>query len=565
MKLFLGIVVVMLVYLYVSKTLAAILALGLLYVSGPQGATNSAADTSKVVRGELRTYFLNKFATREHLMELDMSIQKGDPLPPRFSDLKDLKNFKKITNEMILREVKIKLTHELYRQLITLIHDLDYRREDIEYIAANGIAEESNELVEAFYKTGPGWSREEVVAKLPGLLRLVSVGRNILIDNLVNMFVPFFDTLRPWQVRKYKQDLVNGDIRNVPVLTLINTSVIEYISAMYKENWKQHIVSRLWRILLQCKGTQVSQQYRFPLCWMMSSISLLDNVRTKGSFTLHPDVDAFIDEWKGKLKSDMDPREPSCPLIQPASLRKHAMRTLQSRLDKVIVTVNKDERMGFGYPCIDNGKKASNQHALQYVNDTEGLIEQLLTTHVLSRHKTTPPLQASLPVFDKVDSVDFTASFDDPVVQDYMEGKEWLYNHPVCVSRFTGGDAFDMTYALLSYENTDIKKIDSLVHRPSNGANTIYFYTSPVHSAPIDMDSWKSTTFVENGYELFGGNIRFSNDSMGHAVCYVTCATGIVFIDTNTDVPFESLDLLLRGYGKQTEFAYTMILKSIAQ
>ena len=552
----------MLVYLYVSKTLAAILALGILYVSGSKGATNSAADSSKVVRGELRTYFLNKFATRDQLMGLDMSIRKGDPLPPRFGDLKNLKNFKKITNEMISREVKIKLTYELYNQLIKLIHDLDYRREDIENIVQNGIGEESNELVEAFYKEGTGWSREEVVAKLPELLKFLSVGRNILFDNLVQMFVPFFDALRPWQVRKYKQDLVNGDIRNVPVLTLINTSVIEYIAAMYKENWKQHIVSRLWKLLLQCKGTQVSQQYNYPLCWMMSSISLLDNVRTKGGFTLHPHVNAFIDEWKGRLKSDIDPREPSCPLIQPASLRKHVMKA-QSSLDRVIVTVNKDERMGFRYPCIDNGKEASNQHALQFVNDTTGLIDHLLSTHALSRHKTTPPLQASLPVFDTVDSVDFTASFDDPVVQDYMDGKEWLYNHPVCVSRFTGGNAFDMTYALLSYQNTDIKKIDSLVHRPANGANTIYFFTSPIHSAPVDMDSWKSTTFLENGYELFGGNIRFSNDSMGHAVCYVTCASGIVFIDPNTDVPFETLDNLLRPYGKQTEFSYTMILKSV--
>lgn len=551
----------MLVYLYVSKTLAAILALGLLYVSGSKGATNSAADSSKVVRGELRTYFLNKFATRDQLMELDMSIRKGDPLPPRFGDLK---NFKKITNEMILQEVRIKLTHELYNQLIKLIHDMDYRREDIENIAQNGIGEEYNELVEAFYNTGTGWSREEVVAKLPELLKLLSVGRNILFDNFVQMFVPFFDALRPWQVRKYKQDLVNGDIRNVPVLTLMNTSVIEYIAAMYKENWKQHIVSRLWKLLLQCKGTQVSQQYNYPLCWMMSSISLLDNVRTKGGFTLHPDVDAFIDEWKGKLKSDIDPREPSCPLIQPASLRKHAMRTLQRNLNRVKVTVNKDERMGFEYPCIDNGKDASNQHVLQYVNDRTGLIEHLLSTHALSRHKTTPPLQASLPVFDTVDSVDFTASFDDPVVQDYMDGKEWLYNHPVCVSRFTGGNSFDMTYAMLSYENTDIKKIDSLNNRSANGANTIYFFTSPIHSAPVvDMNSWRSTTFLENGYELFGGNIRISNNSFSHAVCYVTCATGIVFIDTNTDVPFENLDNLLRPYGELIEFEYTMILKSV--
>lgn len=332
-----------------------------------------------------------------------------------------------------------------------------------------------------------------------------------------------------------------------------------------------------------CTKVESALQYRYPLCWMMSVVGLLNNLIILHEVDfLHPDVVAFVTDWKGKPVS-LDPSEESCPLIRPQALRKYTDGFLQSNLNKVEVTVFRDpKKMQY---LIDNGLcfrpsdlrdswktwfsdrvrlyggkwkewflSSMRSRSLLPVSEWEFSRESALSDKPQAHYFSNVPSETTI-----------TAEYTDPVVQDYLSGKQWYYGYPVCVSKFVGGKATGLLESLLSYKNTvrhfsniyptskfrffpeaDIAYALSHQMQWSRSANpsVVVFDASNFRFSLFRfLEGLSKTSFLNTGYIFLGGVLTFRNPDLAHAIHFVACDSSVTFVDPNFDKSFKFSDI----------------------
>ena len=338
----------------------------------------------------------------------------------------------------------------------------------------------------------------------------------------------------------------------------------------------------------RCDGAEVARQMNFPLCWMMSVVGLLNNLLTihKVKF-LHSDVIMFVNDWKNKPLT-MDPREPSCPLINPPKLRRHIQKSYltdtQNDLAKLTVRVFKDSKTMQRFlkkddDCLSSTKLKDSwmTWALDHVR-TRKAGWQFSRSSALSASPQAPIFTTDVP-----DVTTITARYDDPVVIDYLAGKRWYFSHPVCVSRFVSSSSENLLRELLNYNGsirfmstgshyevalediTDkmhIENIQNELKQPVHAHDVIVLHELPrsPYTSLVVIQNWNENTFMDTtGFKLLGGLFVFwSKDGQdGHAIHFVTCGSSIVFVDSN-DRNNERLYHLLDLPTKYTRFKTPM-------
>jgi len=312
----------------------------------------------------------------------------------------------------------------------------------------------------------------------------------------------------------------------------------------------------------KCDEINVARQMNFPLCWMMSVVGLLNNLLTvhKVKF-LHSDVVMFVKDWKNKLLT-IDPKEASCPLINPPQLRKYIQKTYwqdaQDALEKVTVRVFKDSETMQRF-------LETNAHECLSSTEVEDSWSTWASDHVRTRKagwefSRWSALSASpqAHVFTNVpDITTITARYDDPVVMDYLVGKRWYFSHPVCVSKFVGFSAKNLLRNLLSYNGSirfimtgfeyevafeeitadmHLDNIQRELSQPRHAWDDLVLHELPAspYMTLFFIQNLNESSFVDTtGFKLLGGLFVFWSKERSHAMHFVTCGSSMVFVDSN--------------------------------
>jgi len=307
-----------------------------------------------------------------------------------------------------------------------------------------------------------------------------------------------------------------------------------------------------------CDELTVARQMKFPLCWMMSVVGLMNNLLTihKVDF-LHPDVVAFVTEWTD-MALNIDPREASCPLITPKALRDHTHAELQSNLEMLRVTMFRDTasmqaRIDQGGLCLDPSELPDTSWKTWFSDHVRTRVPSWGFSRN-SRLSASP--QTNLFSSDVPSTTSITAKYDSPVVQDYFSGKRWYGSHPVCVSKFIGGEEGFLLESLLNYKNPDFRHIHASEQFETQPELDIQTQLSTV-SNPVLMFSMfgnysfrllrfieklSKTSFLDStGYIFLGGVLSFKPSARedGHAIHFVACDSSVTFVDSNFDTPLD--------------------------
>jgi len=328
-----------------------------------------------------------------------------------------------------------------------------------------------------------------------------------------------------------------------------------------------------------CSKVSSALQKKFPLCWMMSSIGLLNNLIVLHKFEfLHPHVIALINEWKSLPYPSFSTQEASCPLINPKELRSHlwswhaALNTVE-----VHIFVNMDEYNAFveqtPYSCLKSDDQKIAPKSLG--SRIKSSINWFYKTRLTDSDKTLGWTPRAHPSIVLRESVDYNASYDDPLVQDYLKGKRWFYQYPVCVTKFTGFGAGDPLMDLVTYKTSYVdsfatqseqrvwvgKTEEYYICLISNAgalrvdANLLKYDTLPVvvllqKKLPVTL--WSTINNIRadsiSGYTILGGVLGLGCQQ--HAIHFVICDGGIRFIDSNSSNFYYTMEDAMRKYTR---------------
>ena len=340
-----------------------------------------------------------------------------------------------------------------------------------------------------------------------------------------------------------------------------------------------------------CAMIDSALQKNFSLCWLMSTIGLLENVTTVHEIDfLHPHVQNLVSEW---YDLPFDAKSASCPLVQPPELRKHLLDSLEPLYD-VEVTIFKS-MFSRDKGCLDTSKVGFFTYAKSLL-----LGEPTSTSNVEidedSRLSFLPSYNAQHYLEN---DIILNAKWTDPIVEDFLSGKKWWFQYPVCVTKFAGGSASILLIRLLTYKSEVYSYFDEQIkNTPISSVKTFFGdkctvyhvlqvhalsaltvrddlqlilsarqkLTDPKFTRPVPnlfVYSWKQAMRYEfldwmedlrmdsiDGFTVLGGIVEIEmEEDNGHAIHFVTCQNKIAFIDSNERGMTFSLDNVWKNYS----------------
>lgn len=339
-----------------------------------------------------------------------------------------------------------------------------------------------------------------------------------------------------------------------------------------------------------CSQVSSALQKKFPLCWMMSAIGLLNNLMVLHKFEfLHPHVIALINKWKSLPYPAFSARDAACPLITPKELRSH-LTDWHGALNRVEVNIfmNVDEYFNFldvkGEICIKRDER-------KFVPESFGSSIKSFFKWLTTASDKSPPLDEPVPPYKTLgwgprehpsfvlkQNIQYDTTYDDPLVQDYLKGKHWFYQYPVCVTKFTGWwggvplmylldykasyvESFitetgqlvwigkTEKYYICSIRNADALRIDVDLRKYDNLPVVVLLRMQNLmsHRPALDIP-WPTINNIRadsiSGYTILGGVLGCKN----HAIHFVICDGSIRFVDSNSSTIYYSLEDVLKKY-----------------
>jgi len=339
-----------------------------------------------------------------------------------------------------------------------------------------------------------------------------------------------------------------------------------------------------------CADVSVALQKEFPLCWMMSTVGLLNNIINVHKIDfLHADVINLINDWKNL--DHLNPKDTECPLIRPRKLRKR-LEIMQSGLNQVMVKVYKSEEDAKSKQgeCLAQRTQGWLGYVSSLFRREQGSVEAVPTRDSrLTIHKTAGPALE--------ETKSFIANYDDQIVTDYLDGKRWWNQHRVCVRKFTGKmqqDTIELLFHMITYgtrlidvwttpsskislfesekylvanivdvadEKQDVRfpfidRLDEIIdEQPILPFKPIIVQYNILREDLLFVRKLREDSMMDldYNYKVLGGTLSFRTKNARHVVHFVTCEETMFFLDSNIDEKIKPNELkhLLRGYEYQ--------------